>query len=77
MAIGMSAPGPLDPRSGMIINPPNVPCWCNYPLKAEVERVYGLPVQLDNDANAAGLAEALWGAAAGYTSVLAQRVGTW
>jgi glucokinase len=75
-AIGMSAPGPLDPRSGVVVNPPNVPCWRNYPLKAEVERVYGLPVRLDNDANAAGLAETLWGAAIGYTSVFYATIGT-
>src|SRR5229473_3162716 len=25
--IGICAPGPLDPRSGVVLNPPNVPCW--------------------------------------------------
>ena len=27
--IGICAPGPLDPKAGVILNPPNVPCWRN------------------------------------------------
>ena len=75
-AIGVTSPGPLDPRSGVVINPPNLPCWRNFPLKAEIERSYGLPVTVDNDANAAGLAEALWGAGVGYSSVFYATLGT-
>ncbi len=75
-AIGVTSPGPLDPRSGVVINPPNLPCWRNFPLKAEIERAYGLPAKVDNDANAAGLAEALWGAGVGYSSVFYATLGT-
>lgn len=74
--IGVSSPGPLDPRSGVVINPPNLPCWRNFPLKAELERAYGLPIKVDNDANAAGLAEAVWGAGAGHSSVFYATIGT-
>src|SRR5450432_4608698 len=45
-AIGICAPGPLDPHTGIIINPPNVPCWRNYPLAAEISRRYRLPVKI-------------------------------
>jgi glucokinase len=31
-AIGICSPGPLDPRTGVVINPPNLPCWQNFPL---------------------------------------------
>lgn len=75
-AIGASSPGPLDPRTGVVINPPNVPCWRNFPLKAEIERLYSVPVTIDNDANAAGLAEAVWGAGVGYGSVFYATLGT-
>lgn len=75
-AIGVTSPGPLDPRTGVVINPPNLPCWRNFQLKAEVERAYSLPVKVDNDANAAGLAEALWGAGVGYSSVFYATLGT-
>jgi glucokinase len=67
--IGMCAPGPLDPHTGVVINPPNVPCWRNFPLAAEVERVYGVPVKVENDANAAALAEAYWGAGRGFRNI--------
>ena len=74
--IGICAPGPLDPKTGVILNPPNVPCWRNYPLAAETERVFHVPARVDNDANAAGLAEALWGAGIGYTNVFFAILGT-
>jgi glucokinase len=74
--IGICAPGPLDPRTGMILNPPNVPCWRNFPLAAEVEHTFGLRARVDNDANAAALAEAIWGAAVGYSNVFYATLGT-
>jgi glucokinase len=74
--IGLCSPGPLDPKTGVVLNPPNVPCWRNYPLAAEVERAFGVPARVDNDANAAGLAEALWGAGVGYTNVFYATLGT-
>jgi glucokinase len=74
--IGICSPGPLDPRTGVVLNPPNVPCWRNFPLGAETERAFGVPTRVDNDANAAGLAEALWGAGAGYSNVFYATLGT-
>jgi len=74
--IGVSSPGPVDPISGMVANPCNLPCWRDFPLRSEIERIYHLPVRVDNDANAAGLAEALWGAAAGFGSVFYASIGT-
>ena len=59
--VGICCPGPLDPRTGVVINPPNLPCWRNFPLAAEVSQIYRVPVRVDNDANAAALAEAFWG----------------
>jgi glucokinase len=74
--IGICAPGPLDPRSGVILNPPNLPCWRNFPLAAEVQKAYAVPVKVDNDANAAALAEARWGAARGCNNVFYATLGT-
>lgn len=75
-AIGIVSPGPLDPKAGVVVNPPNVPCWRNYPLTEAVRAKYELPTYLDNDANAAGLAEALWGAGRGYSQVFYATLGT-
>jgi glucokinase len=74
--IGICSPGPLNPNTGIVINPPNLPCWRNFPLAAEVARVYRVPVKVDNDANAAGLAETLWGAGRGYQNVFYVTFGT-
>ena len=74
--IGICAPGPLDPNTGVIINPPNLPCWRNFPLAAEVQRSFDLPVRVDNDGNAAALAEAIWGAGVGYRNVFYTTLGT-
>jgi glucokinase len=74
--IGICAPGPLDPKTGVILNPPNVPCWRNFPLAAEVQRVFGLHARVDNDGNAAALAEAIWGAGVGHKNVFYATLGT-
>jgi glucokinase len=60
----------------VVINPPNLPCWRNFPLAAEVAHIYRVRVKVDNDANAAGLAEALWGAGRGYQNVFYVTIGT-
>lgn len=75
--IGICAPGPLNPITGMIINPPNLQAWHKYPLADEVRRLYpGATVNIDNDANAAALAEAKWGAGRGYPNVFYATIGT-
>ena len=74
--IGICAPGPLDPKTGIIINPPNLPCWRNFPLASEIAQHYGVPVVVDNDANAAALAEARWGAGRGYRNIFYATIGT-
>jgi glucokinase len=74
--IGICAPGPLDPNTGVVINPPNVTCWRNFPLAARLEQIYNVPVKIENDANAAALAETLWGAGRGYQQSFYAGIGT-
>src|SRR5215471_18409615 len=74
--IGICSPGPLDPETGIVINPPNLPCWRNFPLATEIAQIYGVPVKIDNDANGAALAEARWGAGRGYRNVFYITIGT-
>jgi len=75
-AIGVASPGPLQLPEGIVIDTPNLPCWQNFPLGDSIRESYGLPTMVDNDANAAGLAEALWGAGAEFPSVFYATVGT-
>lgn len=74
--IGLSSPGAIDPYLGSVIKATNLPCWHEYPLASEIQKAYGVPTQLHNDANAAGLAEALWGAGVGFKSVFYATIGT-
>lgn len=74
--IGICAPGPLDPFRGIVLNPPNLPCWHNFPLAAEVQRAFGVCAKVDNDANAAALAEAIWGVGVGFRNVVYATLGT-
>ncbi len=74
--IGICSPGPLNPRTGVVINPPNLPGWVNINFTERVEEQFKLPARLENDANAAGLAEVLFGAAIGYNDVFYVTVST-
>lgn len=63
IGIGISAPGPLDARQGVLISPPNFPGWPRTALRKIVEERTGIATFLDNDANACALAEKWLGAA--------------
>jgi len=61
--IGIGAPGPLDSKKGLITCPPNLPKWHDVDIVHHFKDKYKLPVQLENDCNAATLAEKWIGAA--------------
>lgn len=74
--IGVAAPGPLDPYSGMILDTPNIKEWHNFPLVPDLATRFKVPVFLDNDANLAGLAEWKYGAGQGHHHVLYMTIST-
>lgn len=74
--VGVVTPGPLDLRMGVIFQAPNIPAFKNVPILESVQTRFGWPTLVDNDANAAGLAEALFGAGIGYHYVLYVTVST-
>lgn len=74
--IGVVTPGPLDPRTGVLFHAPNIPAFKNVPILESVQNRFSLPTLVDNDANAAGLAEALFGAGIGHHYVLYVTVST-
>ncbi len=75
-AIGVSVPGWVDVERGRVLQTANLPCWRNYDLAEKLRGVYGLPVRLENDANAAARAEAEWGAGRGYRRFFYVSLGT-
>ena len=63
--IGVACPGPLDPYTGIVGDVGTLPGWQGRNLVAELEPEFGVPVAVENDADAAALGEVNWGAAKG------------
>jgi glucokinase len=72
LTAGVGAPGPCDPRSGVLVNPPNLPrSWPhNLPLGPLLSDRLGVAVHLENDANVAALAEFKRGAGVGSRNMV-------
>ena len=68
--VGVAAPGPIDPLRGEIESPPNLPGWERVPLAGWFGEALGAPVHLENDANAAALAEWRYGAGQGARNLV-------
>ncbi|MBM6840284.1 ROK family protein [[Clostridium] spiroforme] len=64
--IGIGVPGPVDVVNGTMIMATNLPGFENYPICEKLADKFNLPVFIDNDANVAGLAEAILGAGKEY-----------
>ncbi len=75
-AVGIGFPGPLNVREGYIYEPPNIPSLKKTPLKKILERRLNLPVFVENDANAAALAEYRFGAGKDAKSLVCLTLGT-
>ncbi|MGD9891781.1 MAG: ROK family protein [Dehalococcoidia bacterium] len=75
-AIGVAAPGPIDVERGLILHAPNLPGWRNVPLGGRLSAIFGCPAVLENDANAAGLGEFLFGAGRGARHMIYLTVST-
>ena len=75
-AIGISCGGPLDSKKGVIMSPPNLPGWDNIEIVKQIEAHYGVPVHLQNDANACAVAEWKFGAGRGSQNMVFMTFGT-
>lgn len=74
-AAGLAAPGAADAGRGIVLNAPNLG-WDDAPAADALVAALGRPVVLDNDVNAAALAEAKLGAGRGFDDMLAVWIGT-
>lgn len=76
-AIGVAAPGPLDPRKGIISHAETLPGWKDVPLADTLCRAFdGTPTWIENDANLAALAEYRLGAGQGADPTLYLTIST-
>jgi glucokinase len=69
VGIGIGVPGPVDTQKGVMTMSTNLPGFENYPITQVLSERFKLPTYVDNDANVAGLAEALVGAGKGHAIV--------
>jgi len=85
--IGIAAPGLLDNRTGTIYDPPNIPGWDRVPLRDIFEKYFSpadqggdtsqkIPIFVENDANAAGLGEYMFGAGRGCRNMVYLTIST-
>jgi glucokinase len=75
-AIGISCGGPLDSKKGLILSPPNLPNWDKIDVLTPLRDRFQVPVSVQNDANACGLAEWKWGAGKGTQNMVFLTFGT-
>ncbi|MBV9100636.1 MAG: ROK family protein [Candidatus Dormibacteraeota bacterium] len=76
-AIAVSLPGPFDRAGAALIDPPGMPeRWHGLRVGEDLGERYGCPVVVENDANAAALAEATWGAGRDAQTVVYFTVST-
>lgn len=74
--IGIGAPGPLNSRTGVVFSPPNLPGWVDVPLRDILSQHFAQPIFVENDANAAALAEYMFGAGQGSREVVYMTIST-
>jgi glucokinase len=75
VAIGFGVPSTIDQRTGSAISSVNIPL-ANVDVRGRMRNSFGLPVGIDNDANAAGIAEWQVGAGRGTSDMIILTVGT-
>jgi glucokinase len=73
--VGIGSPGPLDRKTGTVINTPNLG-WRNFPLRDLIGNALNLPATLDNDANCAAYGEWWLGAGRGARALVGLTLGT-
>jgi len=75
MACGIGCGGPMSP-GGEMVSPLNIPGWRNFPLRARVAELTGVPTWVDNDGKALALADGWVGEAAGTANYVSMVVST-
>jgi glucokinase-like ROK family protein len=76
LVIGVGIPGPVVSEQGLVISPPLMPGWENYPIRAQLEEMWKLPVSLNNDAELGALGEWAYGAGRGERHLAYIKVGS-
>ncbi|HIZ52497.1 MAG TPA: ROK family protein [Candidatus Enterococcus avicola] len=76
VGVGISSPGSVNCKTGVIEGASAIPYIHNFDIVSELEKLFKLPVTIENDANCALLAEMKVGVAAGEKDIVMLVVGT-
>lgn len=76
LGMGVGCTGPVDPRTGVLGPNSFLPLWEGVNTLERLHQAFGLPVAIENDADAAALGEAAWGAGQGAACCLYVTVST-
>ncbi|MCE9647936.1 MAG: ROK family transcriptional regulator [Chloroflexi bacterium] len=76
MAVGVGVPGPVITDAGIVVSPPIMPGWDGYPIRDSLQKQWGIPVSLNNDAELGALGEWAYGAGRGEKNLAFIKVGS-
>ncbi len=74
--IGIGAAGACEASTGVVTSSPNLPGWHNVPLRDTIQREFGTPTYMENDAAVAALGERYFGAGVGFDNLIYVALGT-
>jgi glucokinase-like ROK family protein len=75
-AVGVSVPGPVVTDAGMVMAPPIMPGWDRFPIRDTLEKLWGISVTINNDADLGALGEWAYGAGRGEKNLAFIKVGS-
>ena len=75
-AVGVCTPSPLDFKNGIVMAPSNLKKWKHVPIRDYLAEAFGVRAFFDNDSNASGLAEWLFGSGVGTQDMLYISIST-
>ncbi len=76
LRVGLGAPGPIDLPRGYLVAPPQLPNWCEFPIRDTLGERLGRPISFLNDANAAAYGEYWLGSGQAARSMVLLTLGT-
>ena len=74
--IGVGVPSVVDPKTGIVYDVTNIPSWKKVPVKSLLQRRYGVPTYVNNDANCFAAGEKYYGKGKKYKHLVGLIVGT-
>lgn len=74
--VGIGVPGFIDIEAGIVVGAANLPGFDQFPVRDQIQECLGIPITLENDANAAALGEMWMGAGKDVKDLILLTLGT-